>query len=127
MPAEWAGYFHRACKETLWPVLMSQPHRLRFNSAGWAHYRAVNARFADHISTRAAPGATVWLHDYNLWLVSGLLRATRPDLRLGLFHHRPFPPPVIFAALPTAPEIRASLGCLDWAGFHTEAFAEHFQ
>lgn len=127
MPAEWAGYFHRACKETLWPVLMSQPHRLRFNSAGWAHYRAVNARFADHISTRAAPGATVWLHDYNLWLVSGLLRATRPDLRLGLFHHRPFPPPVIFAALPTAPEIRASLGCLDWAGFHTEAFAEPFQ
>ena len=126
-PTEWAGYFHRACKETLWPVLMSQPHRLRFNSAAWAHYRAVNARFADHISTRAAPGATVWLHDYNLWLVPGLLRATRPDLRLGLFHHTPFPPPVIFAALPTAPEIRASLGCLDWAGFHTEAFAEHFR
>lgn len=125
-PTEWAGYFHRACKETLWPVLMSQPQRLRFESAAWVHYRAVNARFAEHISTRAAPGATIWLHDYNLWLVPGLLRSARPDLRLGLFHHTPFPPPVIFAALPTAPEIRASLGCLDWAGFHTETFAEHF-
>lgn len=126
-PTEWTGYFHRACKETLWPVLMSQPQRLRFDADAWAHYRAVNARFADHISTLAAPGATVWLHDYNLWLVPGLLHSTRPDLRLGLFHHTPFPPPDIFAALPTAPEIRACLGCLDWAGFHTEPFAEHFR
>ena len=126
-PTEWAGYFHQACKEALWPVLMSQPQHLRFESAAWAHYRAVNARFADHISTLAAPGATVWLHDYNLWLVPGLLRPSRPDLRLGMFHHTPFPAPDIFAALPTAPELRASLGCLDWAGFHTEAFAEHFR
>ncbi len=126
-PTEWAEYFHQACKETLWPVLMSQPQRLRFEPAAWACYRAVNARFANHIGTRAAPGATVWLHDYNLWLVPGLLRSTRPDLRLGLFHHTPFPPPDIFTALPTASEIHASLGCLDWAGFHTKAFAEHFR
>lgn len=124
---EWAGYFHRACKEALWPVLMSQPERLRFDPAAWASYRTVNTRFAEHISTRAAPGATVWLHDYNLWLVPGLLRSTRPDLRLGLFHHTPFPPPGTFAALPPAPEIRTSLGCLDWAGFHTDTFAERFR
>jgi trehalose-6-phosphate synthase len=59
--AEWAGYFHHAGKETLWPVLMSQLQRLRFDPATWAHYQAVNARFADHISAHAAPGATVWL------------------------------------------------------------------
>ena len=126
-PDEWADYVHRTCKETLWPVLMSQPRRLRFDPGTWTRYREVNARFADHISARAAPGATVWLHDYNLWLVPGLLRPARPDLRIGLFHHTPFPPPEIFAALPTAPEIRASLACLDWAGFHTETFADHFR
>ncbi|WP_051967377.1 trehalose-6-phosphate synthase [Kitasatospora mediocidica] len=126
-PAEWSGYFHQACKEALWPVLMSQPERLRFDPDAWAHYREVNARFADHIQARAAPGATVWLHDYNLWLVPGLLRPARPDLRIGLFHHTPFPPADVFAALPTAGEIRASLSCLDWAGFHTEAFADCFR
>ncbi|MDH6136843.1 trehalose-6-phosphate synthase/hydroxymethylpyrimidine pyrophosphatase-like HAD family hydrolase [Kitasatospora sp. MAA4] len=126
-PAQWAGYFHQACKETLWPVLMSQPERVRFDPEAWGRYREVNARFADHISARAAPGATVWLHDYNLWLVPGLLRPTRPDLRVGLFHHTPFPPPEVFATLPSAPEILASLSCLDWAGFHTEAFAGHFR
>jgi trehalose-6-phosphate synthase/hydroxymethylpyrimidine pyrophosphatase-like HAD family hydrolase len=125
--AEWSGYFHRACKDTLWPALMSQPLRMRFDASAWAHYRTVNARFADHISARAAPGGTVWLHDYNLWLVPGLLRSTRPDLRVGLFHHTPFPPPAVFDTLPTATELRASLACLDWAGFHTEMFATHFR
>jgi trehalose-6-phosphate synthase/hydroxymethylpyrimidine pyrophosphatase-like HAD family hydrolase len=125
--SQWAGYFHRACKETLWPILMSEPERMRFDAASWADYRAVNARFAEHIAGQAAPGATVWLHDYNLWLVPGLLRQARPDLRVGLFHHTPFPPAEVFAALPTAAELRASLAALDWAGFHTGAFADHFR
>lgn len=124
---EWTGYFHRACKEAMWPVLMSQPERMRFDSDAWAHYRTVNERFAHHIGSTAGPKATVWLHDYNLWLVPGLLRTARPDLRLGLFHHTPFPPSEVFAALPTAPEIHSSLSCLDWAGFHTSTFAERFQ
>lgn len=126
-PDEWAGYFHRACKDALWPVLMSQSERMRFDPAAWTHYRTVNERFAHHISDQAAPNATVWLHDYNLWLVPGVLRRIRPDLSLGLFHHTPFPPPDVLDLLPIAAEIRTSLGCLDWAGFHTEAFAERFR
>ncbi|WP_329586935.1 trehalose-6-phosphate synthase [Kitasatospora sp. NBC_01250] len=125
--AEWTGYFHRACKETLWPVLMSEPERSVFAGQAWHDFRTVNARFAEHISTEAAPGATVWLHDYNLWLVPGLLRTARPDLRTGLFHHTPFPSPEVFATLPVAAELRASLACLDWAGFHTGVFADRFR
>ncbi|MEU5387024.1 trehalose-6-phosphate synthase [Kitasatospora cineracea] len=123
----WTGYFHRACKEALWPVLMSEPERLVLNGRAWADYRAVNVGFARHIDARAAPGATVWLHDYNLWLVPGLLRRLRPDLRTGLFHHTPFPAPETFAALPVAAELRRSLAGLDWAGFHTADFAARFR
>ncbi|MFJ9697851.1 HAD-IIB family hydrolase [Kitasatospora sp. NPDC101183] len=126
-PATWSGYFHRACKETLWPVLMSEPGRSIHDERAWADYRTVNARFARHISAQAAPGATVWLHDYNLWLVPGRLRRIRPDLRTGIFHHTPFPAPETFATLPVAAELRSSLACLDWAGFHTEEFADHFR
>ncbi|WP_406239349.1 trehalose-6-phosphate synthase [Nocardia sp. NBC_01009] len=126
-PDEWSGYFHRACKDTLWPILMSEPHRMRFDTAAWAHYRVINQRYAERIGERAAHGATVWLHDYNLWLVPGLLRQVRPDLCIGLFHHTPFPPPEVFAALPTADEVRSSLIHLDWAGFHTNAFADNFR
>ena len=124
---QWRGYFHRVCKETLWPILMSQPERMRFDPGAWTHYRIVNERFAHHIANTTGPRATVWLHDYNLWLVPGLLRRTRPDLKIGLFHHTPFPSPDSFAALPTAPEIRASLRCLDWVGFHTSTFAAYFR
>lgn len=126
-PYQWRGYFHRACKEALWPVLMSQPEKMRFDPAAWAYYRSVNERFAHHIAERADAKATVWLHDYNLWLVPGQLRATRPDLKIGLFHHTPFPPPEVFATLPTASEICASLRCLDWVGFHTSTFANRFR
>lgn len=125
--AEWSGYVNRACKEALWPVLMSEPARMRFDAAAWAHFRAANRRFAENIADRAAPDATVWLHDYNLWLVPGMLRNARPDLRIGLFHHTPFPPPQVFATLPVAREVRASLAALDWAGFHTEGFAANFR
>ncbi|WP_328966708.1 trehalose-6-phosphate synthase [Streptomyces sp. NBC_00239] len=124
--SRWAGYFHRACKETLWPALMSQPHLIHHDPAHWADYEHVNAAFADHISVHAAHGATVWLHDYNLWLVPGLLKRARPDLTIGLFHHTPFPPPDVFRALPVAEQLRTSLVQLDWAGFHTAAFADHF-
>ncbi|MGW3078533.1 HAD-IIB family hydrolase [Kitasatospora sp. NPDC001132] len=123
----WTGYFHRACKETLWPVLMSEPGRSVFDERAWADYRAVNERFARHIDALAAPGATVWLHDYNLWLVPGLLHRARPDLRTGIFHHTPFPAPEVFATLPVAAELRDSLARLHWAGFHTEDFAENFR
>ncbi|MFG2223589.1 HAD-IIB family hydrolase [Streptomyces sp. NPDC048644] len=126
-PDRWARYFHSACKETLWPVLMSQPGRMRDDPGAWADYEAVNAAFAQHIGVHAEQGATVWLHDYNLWLVPGILRAVRPDLRVGLFHHTPFPPPATFALLPHAAQLRASLACLDWAGFHTAEFARHFE
>ncbi|WP_225728830.1 MULTISPECIES: trehalose-6-phosphate synthase [unclassified Nocardia] len=124
---EWCGYFHRACKDTLWPILMSAPHRMRFDVAAWTSYREFNRRYAEHIAARTTPDAIVWLHDYNLWLVPGLLRRIRPDLRIGLFHHTPFPPPEVFAALPTADEICCSLRDLDWAGFHTADFADNFR
>ncbi|MFE3654487.1 HAD-IIB family hydrolase [Streptomyces sp. NPDC059152] len=123
----WAGYFHGACKETLWPALMSQPHLIRRAPSHWSDYEAVNAAFSRHIDAHADHGATVWLHDYNLWLVPGILKAQRPDLRIGLFHHTPFPPPEVFRQLPDAEQLVGSLARLDWAGFHTAAFADNFR
>ncbi|MFF8729305.1 trehalose-6-phosphate synthase [Streptomyces sp. NPDC015171] len=123
----WAGYFHGACKETLWPALMSQPDLIRHDPRHWADFEEVNAAFTDHIDAHAAHGATVWLHDYNLWLVPGLLKPRRPDLSIGMFHHTPFPAPDTFRRLPAADQLCASLTHLDWAGFHTAAHARHFE
>lgn len=126
-PDRWAGYFHHTCKETLWPALMSQLGLIRHQPAHWADYEAVNADFARHIASLARQGATVWLHDYNLWLVPALLKADRPDLTIGLFHHTPFPHPDVFQRIPAADQLRDSLARLDWAGFHTPDCADNFR
>ncbi|MFJ7149087.1 trehalose-6-phosphate synthase [Streptomyces sp. NPDC100445] len=126
-PDRWAGYFHRACKETLWPALMSRPDLIRDHPADWADYEAVNTSFARHIASVAERGATVWLHDYNLWLVPAALKADRPDVTIGLFHHTPFPAPDVFRRLPAADQLRDSLARLDWAGFHTPDCADNFR
>lgn len=123
----WAGYFHGACKETLWPALVSAPHLIRHDTRHWADFEEVNSAFSDHIDAHAAPGATVWLHDYNLWLVPGLLKERRPDVTIGIFHHTPFPAPDTFRRLPVACQLRTSLTHLDWAGFHTTADADNFR
>ncbi|OIJ84845.1 glucosylglycerol-phosphate synthase [Streptomyces sp. MUSC 14] len=125
--ATWAGYFHGACKETLWPALVSAPRLIRHDSRHWADFERVNSAFSDHIDAHAAPGATVWLHDYNLWLVPGLLKERRPDVTIGIFHHTPFPTPDTFRRLPAAGQLRTSLAHLDWAGFHTTADADNFR
>ncbi|MFF7754950.1 trehalose-6-phosphate synthase [Streptomyces sp. NPDC007971] len=123
----WASYFHGACKETLWPAMVSKPQLIRHDARHWADFEKVNAAFADHIDAHAAHGATVWLHDYNLWLVPGLLKPRRPDVNIGIFHHTPFPTPDTFRRLPAADQLRTSLAHLDWAGFHTAAYADNFE
>ena len=49
--------------------------------------------------------ATVWVHDYQLQLVPAMLRALRPDLRIGFFLHIPFPPQELFMQLPWRQQI----------------------
>ena len=44
-----------------------------------------------HRRATAPPGATVWVHDYHLLLVPAMLRARRPDLRIGFVPAHPVP------------------------------------
>ncbi|HRN29665.1 MAG TPA: trehalose-6-phosphate synthase, partial [Terrimesophilobacter sp.] len=74
----------------------------------------------------AAPGATVWVHDYQLQLVPRLLRELRPDLTIGYFHHIPFPPYGIFSQLPWRRQIIMGLLGADVVGFQRAADAANF-
>lgn len=79
----------------------------------------VNERFAQEAArTAAPPGATVWVHDYQLQLVPRMLRDARPDLTIGFFLHIPFPPPELFLQLPWRTEIIEGLLGADLVGFH---------
>jgi trehalose 6-phosphate synthase len=87
----------------------------------------VNERFAAAAAEVAAEGATVWVQDYQLQLVPGMLRELRPDLRIGFFLHIPFPPVELFIQLPWREQIVRGLLGADLIGFHTPGGARNFR
>ncbi|HEV8036786.1 alpha,alpha-trehalose-phosphate synthase (UDP-forming), partial [Yoonia sp.] len=97
-----------------------------YDPVDWANFQDVNRRFAEAAAEEAAEGALVWVHDYNLWLVPGYLRAMRPDVRIAFFHHTPFPSADIFNMLPWRKEIVNSLLACDDIGFHIPRYASNF-
>ena len=111
---------------TLWPLYHDALVPPEYHRTWWDAYRAVNQRYATTLADLAAPGATVWIHDYHLQLVPGLLRATRPDLRIGFFLHIPFPARELYIRMPWRAEIIEGLLGADLIGLQTPLGADNF-
>ena len=75
---------------------------------------------------QAAPGATIWVHDYQLQLVPQMVREQRSDVRIGFFNHIPFPGYEIFAQLPWRRQVVNGLLGADLLGFQRRADATNF-
>ena len=100
-----SSFYHVTSKESFWPILHTFPNYFDVNNTDWSIFEEVNQRFADAACAEAAPGATVWVHDYNLWLVPGYIRSKRSDLKIAFFHHTPFPSSDVFSILPWRKQI----------------------
>ncbi|MGI9622740.1 MAG: alpha,alpha-trehalose-phosphate synthase (UDP-forming) [Acidimicrobiales bacterium] len=111
---------------TLWPLYHDAIATPVYHRTWWDSYVKVNRRFADTILNLAENDATIWIHDYQLQLVPGMLRQTMPDLRIGFFFHIPFPARELYLRLPWRSEIvRALLGA-DLIGFQTDVMTHNF-
>ena len=99
-PGEVRTFYEGFCNATLWPLYHDVIAPPEFHRSWWEAYVAINRRFAETTAAQAAHGATVWVHDYQLQLVPGMIRAQRPDVRIGFFNHIPFPGYEIFAQCP---------------------------
>jgi trehalose 6-phosphate synthase len=112
---------------TLWPLYHDKVIPAEFHRHWLDGYRTVNRRFAEATARVAGPGATVWVHDYQLQLVPSLLRELRPDLRIGFFLHIPFPPRELYWQLPWRQELTAGMLGADLVGFQTGEDAGNFR
>ncbi|GIG38856.1 alpha,alpha-trehalose-phosphate synthase (UDP-forming) [Cellulomonas phragmiteti] len=119
-------YYEGFSNDTLWPLYHDVIAPPQFHRQWWDAYQRVNERFAQAAAANAAHGATVWVHDYQLQLVPAFLRALRPDLRIGYFHHIPFPPLEIFAQLPWRKQVVEGLLGADLIGFQRGGDAANF-
>src|SRR5207253_2691586 len=110
----------------LWPLCHTFPNRMRMQASYWNAYRQANERFAATVQSVAAPGDLIWVHDFHLCLVPGLLRAAGVPARVGVFWHVPFPPPSVFSILRWREELIAGLLGADMIAFQTEQDAANF-
>lgn len=121
-----AGYYEGVSNGALWPLYHDAIRPSVYDADSWGHYYTVNEAFARRAASVASEGATVWVHDYHLQLVPSMLRALRPDLKIGFFLHIPFPPQELFMRLPWRNEIIEGLMGADVIGFQRTVAAENF-
>ncbi|WP_293367469.1 glucosylglycerol-phosphate synthase [Nevskia sp.] len=119
-------FYKRFSKDAFWPTLHTFWERASFREDHWKIYVEVNRKFAEAAAREAAHGATVWIHDYNLWLVPAFLRELRSDVRIAFFHHTYFPSADVFNVLPWRRAIVGSLLQCDYIGFHIPRQVENF-
>ena len=122
--AFYAGF----CNKTLWPLFHYFPQFTRHEAEYWTHYHKVNQAFADAALEVLRPGDLLWIHDYHLMLLPGLIRARLPQLSIGFFLHIPFPHFEIFRLLPAQwrRDLLEGLLGADVIGFHTFDYAQYF-
>lgn len=123
------------------PMLWFVQHRLwdlahapmldeRFRAAWEEGYVAVNRGFAEAVLAELDrdPEATVFFHDYHLYLAPRLVRERASDATLAHFVHIPWVGPSSWGVLPR--DVRAAIhdGLLanDLVGFHTERWRRSF-
>lgn len=90
-----------------------------FNHDNYDAYKKTNYDYASLVSSHASYGATIWIHDFHLSLVPGILADIRPDLKVGFFSHIPSAQANTWKQIPEARELLQSLSKCRAIGFNT--------
>ncbi|WNM37529.1 trehalose-6-phosphate synthase [Micromonospora halotolerans] len=123
---DFRDHYEGFANATLWPLYHDAVEQPEYHRRWWEAYQRVNQRFAEAAAEVAEPGGLVWVQDYHLQLVPGLLRDLRPDLRIGFFLHVPFPPPELYMQLPRRAELLRGMLGADLIGFQRAQAAHNF-
>src|SRR4051812_8034911 len=119
-------YYEGFSNGVLWPLFHYLLDQVPLHVRDWEPYVEVNERFAEVVAQHYQAGDLIWVHDYQLCLLPGLLRQRLPDARIGFFLHIPFPSIEVFRTLPWRTEILEGLMGSDLVGFHTFSYLRHF-
>lgn len=121
-------YYNGFCNATLWPLFHYFPSFVEYDDESFRCYEEVNKTFAEKLLALIKPGDIIWVHDYQLFLLPGMIREKAPDVTIGFFLHIPFPTYEVFRLLhkPWKEKIIRNLLGADLIGFHTYEYVQHF-
>lgn len=120
------NYYEGYSNSMIWPLCHYFYTYIQYESKFWDSYQEVNQLFCDQATKLLKPGDMVWVQDYHLMLLPGLLRDAIEGISIGYFHHIPFPSYELFRVLPERAEILKGLLGADLIGFHTHDYMRHF-
>ncbi|KFH48637.1 putative alpha,alpha-trehalose-phosphate synthase [UDP-forming] 106 kDa subunit-like protein [Hapsidospora chrysogenum ATCC 11550] len=124
------GHYNHFCKQILWPVFHYQipdnPKSKAYEDHSWKYYVNVNRAFADKIIKNWKRGDVVWIHDYHLLLVPGMVREKLPEAQIGFFLHVAFPSSEVFRCLAVRKELLEGILGANLIGFQIEEYTRHF-
>jgi len=119
-------YYQGFSNKTVWPLFHYFPLPTSYEDRYWEAFVRVNEAFSHVVAQHAQPGDRIWIHDYQLMLLPGLVRKKCPDVSIGFFLHIPFPSFELFRLLPWREEILQGIMGADLVGFHTYDYVRHF-
>jgi len=122
------GYYYGFANEGLWPLCHIAHTRPLFRAADWQAYQDVNRKFMgavlEEIEDVAKP--VVLVQDYHFALLPRLIKEKRPDARVAIFWHIPWPNPEAFGICPWQRQLVDGLLGADLIGFHIQSHCNNF-
>jgi trehalose 6-phosphate synthase len=125
---EESRYYDGFANEGLWPLCHNAHTSPIFRPADWECYQRVNERFAAALleEMEGSVEPIVFVQDYHFALLPRLVKAARPDARVAIFWHIPWPNPEAFGICPWQAEILDGLLGADLIGFHIPLHCSNF-
>jgi trehalose-6-phosphate synthase len=122
------GYYYGFSNEGLWPLCHIAHTRPIFRSSDWKSYQDANRKFADAVleEMAGAEAPLLLVQDYHFALLPRMVKQARPDARVAIFWHIPWPNPEAFGICPWQRELLDGLLGADMVGFHTQAHCNNF-
>ncbi|MBI4801765.1 MAG: trehalose-6-phosphate synthase [Elusimicrobia bacterium] len=122
------GYYYGFSNEGIWPLCHIAHIRPIFRREDWKYYYEVNKKFSETVfeEIEGVKEPCVLIQDYHFMLLPGLIKAARPDARVSVFWHIPWPNPETFGICPWQKELIMGLLGADLIGFQTQFYCNNF-
>jgi len=122
------GYYYGFSNEGLWPLCHIAHTRPLFRASDWESYEKVSRRFADAVlqEMEGLDSPVLLAQDYHFALLPRMIKKARPDARVAIFWHIPWPNPEAFGICPWQKELVDGLLGADLIGFHIQAHCTNF-
>jgi trehalose 6-phosphate synthase len=122
------GYYYGFSNEGLWPLCHIAHTRPIFRASDWQHYQEVNRKFTDAVleEIEDTPSPVILVQDYHFALLPQMIKEKRPDARVAIFWHIPWPNPEAFGICPWQRQLVDGLLGADLIGFHVQSHCNNF-